>query len=193
MVARSQTAALRRGVEWQTAVESVPAVTPAVSNDKLDLDNDSAEADLASLFETSDDADTIPFELVDRAELILLQQSDPDLSSFFELATKGDDRYSVLSGVLVRFWRDKVAPSERSIHQVVLPTPLQPKLLHIAHDILAAGHLGIAKTQGRLLQHLFWPSISCDTKSFCCSCSLPAFGQRQKSSASAFAKYTFRE
>ena len=110
----------------QTAVESIPAVTPAVSNDESELDNDSAEADLASLFEISDDADTIPFELVDRAELIRLQQSDPDLSSLFELATKGNDRYSVISGVLVRAWRDKVAPPESSIHQIVVPTALRP-------------------------------------------------------------------
>ena len=48
---------------------------------------------MASLFESSDDTDTIPFELVDRPELIRLQKSDTSLSSLFELAEKGDDHY----------------------------------------------------------------------------------------------------
>jgi len=56
--------------------------------------------------------DTIPFELVDRTELIRLQQSGPDLSSLFELANKGDECYLVNSGVLLRTWRDKLAPPE---------------------------------------------------------------------------------
>jgi len=52
----------------------------------------------------------------------------------------------------------------------VVPSSLQPKLLQIAHDIPAAGHLGVAKTQRRLLQHFFWPSISRDIKNFCRAC-----------------------
>jgi len=52
----------------------------------------------------------------------------------------------------------------------VVPTSLRPKLLQIAHDIPAAGHLGVAKTQSHLLQHFFWPSISRDTKNFCRTC-----------------------
>jgi len=43
------------------------------------------------LFESSVDVETIPFVLVDRSELIRLQQSDLGLSSLFELAEKGDD------------------------------------------------------------------------------------------------------
>ena len=65
---------------------------------------------MASLFESSDVSDTIPFELVDRTEFIRLQQSDLSLASLFELAEKGDDHYFLKSGVLLRSWRDKVAP-----------------------------------------------------------------------------------
>ena len=39
------------------------------------------------------------FELVDRTELIRLQQCGPGLS-LFELADKGDDHYLIKSGVL---------------------------------------------------------------------------------------------
>jgi len=75
------------------------------------------EADLAALFESSVVVETIPFELVDRSELICLQQSDLCLSSLFELAEKGDDHYFLKSGVLLRSSRDKMAPPESSFQQ----------------------------------------------------------------------------
>lgn len=128
--------------------------------------------DLASLFESSVVAETIPFDFVDRTELIRLQQSDPGLSSLFALVDKGDDHYLIKSSVLLRTWRDKLAPPESSIHQIVVPVSVRPKLLQIAHEIPAAGHLGVAKTQTRLLHHFCWPSISRDTKSFCHSCDI---------------------
>ena len=74
--------------------------TPLVSDSErdpteaeLDSVDKPAEADMASLFESSDASDTIPFGLVDRTELIRSQQSDLSLSSLFELAEKGDDHY----------------------------------------------------------------------------------------------------
>ena len=64
-------------------------------------------------------------------------------------------------------------PSEvRYRGAIVVPASLRPKLLQIAHEIPAAGHLGATKTQSRLLRHFFWPSISRDTKSFCRSCDI---------------------
>ena len=113
----------------------------------------SAVSDLASLFESSEAEETISFEHVDRTELIRLQQSDSSLTTLFELAKKGDKRYLVKSGVLLRFWRDKIDLSESCIHQIVFPATLRPKLLQFAHEIPAAGHLGVAKTQSRLLRH----------------------------------------
>jgi len=111
----------------QITSASVADVTASHSGKKSDPVDDSVESRLASLFESSKIADTIPFELVNRTELIRLQQSEPDLSSLFELAHKGDD--CVRSGVLVQSWRAKLAPPESSIHQVIVPTTLRPKLL----------------------------------------------------------------
>jgi len=117
--------------------------------------------------------ETIRFELVDRSELIRLQQSDLGLSSsLFELAEKGDDHYFLKFRVLLRSWRDKMVPPESSFHQILVPASLRPKLLQIAQEIPAAGYLGIGKAQSRLLRHFFWPSISRDTKSFCPSCDI---------------------
>ena len=157
VITRSQAAALRRETDLQTPLDSEPEISP-VEAESYSVDK-SVEADLASLFESSVDAETIPFELVDRTELIRLQQSDSGLSSLFELADKGDDHYFLKSSVLLRSWRDKMAPPESSFHQIVVPASLRPKLLQIAHEIPAAGHLEVAKTQSRLLRHVFWPSI----------------------------------
>jgi len=105
-----------------------------------------------------------PFpELVDRTELIRLQQSDPGLSSLFEQAEKGDDRYLVRSGVLLKTWKNKLAPPHSSIQQIVVPATLRPQLLQIAH----VGHMGVFKTRSSRLRHFYWPSIFHDIGKFC--------------------------
>jgi len=75
---------LRREAELPTPRGSRcrPEISPVeAESDSVDK---SVEADLlASLFKSYVAAETIPFELVDRAELIRLQQSDPGLSSLF--------------------------------------------------------------------------------------------------------------
>jgi len=70
----------------------------------------------------------------------------------------------------LRKWRDNVSPPSAAIHQIVVPTQLRPKLMYIAHDIPAAGHLGVAKTKARLQRHFYWPGISNNVKEFCRTC-----------------------
>ena len=118
---------LHNEAELQTPLDrksgSSPNEAESDSVDKL------VEADLASLFESSDDVETIPFELANRSKLIRLQQSDSGLSSLFKLAEKGDDHYFLKSGVLLRSWCDK-----SRFHQIVVPVSLRPKLLQTAHE-----------------------------------------------------------
>jgi len=121
----------------QPPLVAEPEDTPVEA--ELDSVDKSVEADLASLFESYVATETIPFELGDCTELICLQQSDTSLSSLFELADKGDDHYFIKSGVLLRTWRDKLAPTESSLHQIVVPASMHLKLLQIAHEIPAAG------------------------------------------------------
>jgi len=45
-----------------------------------------------------------------------------------------------------------------SADQIVVPAQLRAKVLQLAHDIPAAGHLGIRKTQDRLEPHFFLAS-----------------------------------
>ena len=74
VVSRSQSAVMHREVELQPSLDPDPDIFPA--DVESDLAGRSAEAELASLFESSVAAETIPFELVSHTELICLQQFD---------------------------------------------------------------------------------------------------------------------
>ena len=91
VISRSQSAVMHREADLQ------PSLGPDPDNFPADVESDSAsksvEAGLASLFKSSVATETLPSEVVDRTELIRLQQSDPVLFSLFERAEKGDERY----------------------------------------------------------------------------------------------------
>jgi len=70
VVTCSQTASLRREADLQTSLDSEPEISPAEAESAF-VDK-SVEAGLAALSESSVAAETIPFELVDRTELIRL-------------------------------------------------------------------------------------------------------------------------
>ena len=123
--------------------------------------------DLPSLFELSHSVENL-----NREQLIELQKKDPSLASIYALVDKPGHHYLTRSGVLLREWCDDVSPPSAAIHQIVVPTCLRPKLLHIAHAIPAAGHLGVAKTKARLQRHFYWPGISRDVKEFCRTCDI---------------------
>ena len=173
VLTRSQTAAIRKQAESSTPANTSSDVDQTTSNpDHAGEDDPDPVTNLSTLFEKSQSSSQPLFESVDRVKLIQLQQSDPDLATLFVLATQPDQDYVIRNGVLMRAWRDKCSPQEATIYQVVVPTPLRAKLLYLAHEIPAAGHLGIAKTKDRILRHFYWPSISLDTRNFCRSCDI---------------------
>ena len=47
---------------------------------------------------------------------------------------------------------------------------MRSKILHIAHDIPASGHLGIAKTRDRILKCFVWPNVRKDIRMYCKTC-----------------------
>jgi len=121
---RSQSTVVHREAEMQTSLESDPEVSSVeVESDPAD---NSLEAGLASLFEGLVTAESFSPDLLDCAQLIRLQLSDPGLSPLFEQAEKGDERYFFRSGVLLRTSRTKLALTYRSIYQIVVPTTLRP-------------------------------------------------------------------
>jgi len=136
---------------------------------------DRGDDNVTDLSPLSDEAAAQPppsIDSVDRAESIRLQQTDVDLNNLFDLVLHEEHPYSFRSGVLVKAWRDKLSPHEATYHHVVVPTVLRDKLLYVAHDIPAAGHLGAAKTKDRLLRNFYWTSISKQVKELCRSCNV---------------------
>jgi len=80
--------------------------------------------------------------------------------------------YLIHSGVLLHKWCDDILPPSAAIHQIVVLTLLSAELLHIAHAIPAAGHLGVVKTKARLVRHFYWLGILRDVKEFCRTCDI---------------------
>ena len=73
----------------------------------------------------------------------------------------------------MRRWRPPDAQCNeewRVVNQVVVPKQLRGEVLWLAHEGPLAGHLGINKTQQRILQHFYWPGLRTDVVTFCKSC-----------------------
>ena len=114
-----------------------------------------------------------------REMLIEQQKADPDLVELREKALTPDEAtlvpicYFVKSGVLMRKFRPPEVPAEdewKVIYQIVVPSPYRKEILEMAHELPIAGHLGINKTQDRILQHFFWPKLRYDVAQFVKTC-----------------------
>jgi len=57
-----------------------------------------------------------------------------------------------------------------SADRIVVPSTLRSQVLQLAHEIPAAGHLGIRKTHARLQPHFYWPRMLKDVTHFCKLC-----------------------
>ncbi|XP_072174662.1 uncharacterized protein [Diadema setosum] len=70
-------------------------------------------------------------------------------------------------------WRPPDATSDedfRDVHQVVVPKMYRKEIISLAHEAPLAGHLGINKTQEKVLRYFFWPGLRHDVAEFCRSC-----------------------
>lgn len=109
----------------------------------------------------------------DREELINLQQQDDNLTALFEMVIErdfpvGKPYYFMQNSVLMH--RDIVRKTRQEVEQVVIPRCLRAKILEMAHDIPASGHLGIHKTKARLWPHFYWPGMNKQVIAYCRSC-----------------------
>ncbi len=102
-----------------------------------------------------------------------LQQNDPELDPLFKIALESQSvdntssYYFLSDGILMRSWRNPNVPNVPSVNvtQIVVPKILRSQLLKVAHDIPAAGHLGVKKTLQRLQSHFYWNTICRDVNS----------------------------
>ena len=57
-----------------------------------------------------------------------------------------------------------------AVEQLVLPKQCRKTVLHLAHTIPLAGHIGRDKTTRRIPQWFYWPTVYKDTADYCRSC-----------------------
>ena len=111
--------------------------------------------------------------ITDRNQLINLQKSDINMKNLRKKAVsdeyKNENSYYFLQDeMLMHHLSDK--KTNFSADRIVVPTALRLQILQLAHDIPAAGHLGIRKTMSRLQPHFFWPHMHKYVIHYCKSC-----------------------
>ena len=107
--------------------------------------------------------------------LILEQFKDSKIEKLFDKVNSVDGSYPKFqrwnNGVLVRI-SNRSKKAKNLVTQVVLPQVYVGKILNLAHDTLMSGHLGIRKTQDRILTHFYWPGCYTDIRRYCRSCEI---------------------
>ena len=73
-------------------------------------------------------------------------------------------------GLIYRRWTPPGHDTEMAVKQLVLPQQCRGTVLHLAHTIPLAGHMGRDKTFRRILQRFYWPTVYKDTADYCRSC-----------------------
>lgn len=115
---------------------------------------------------------TLDMTNISTPEFVALQLSDISLASCYEKAGSISDtfpKFVKINDVLVRQW-NKSKNSKNIVNQIIVPKVLRNKIISLAHDTIMSGHLGVRKTQCRILSHFFWPGIYSDISRYCRSC-----------------------
>lgn len=86
------------------------------------------------------------------------------------------ERLELSKGVLYRRWESDEGDS--SMLQLIVPKSLRPDVLKLLHDAKSAGHLGVAKTLGRVRQRFYWHRCSQTVRDWCRKCDVCAASKR---------------
>ena len=100
-----------------------------------------------------------------REKLIAAQKSDSQIQEW--RGKEKPERYMEQSGVLCRRWHPKNGRPSDKCNQIVLPPSYRAEVLHLAHDVPMAGHLGRERTLTRLRRRFWWPGIVADVTEYC--------------------------
>ena len=98
-----------------------------------------------------------------------LQRADSSLSVGWKAASELKSGFCEEDGLLYHQAKDNFSESNETM-QLVLPFSCRKLVLHLAHTVPLAGHLGSAKTTQRILTRLYWPTVYRDVRDFCRSC-----------------------
>ena len=116
--------------------------------------------------------------MVEPAELKREQLRDEGLGHLWAKAKAPDQDNSKYifkeeDGWLVRQLRDPDQPKEGTGPKLlVIPAKYREKIMKVAHESLASGHMGINNTITKIQTQFFWPGLSGDVSRFCRSCEI---------------------
>ena len=101
-----------------------------------------------------------------------LQLEDPTLSSCFSAVKNPDEAREALEEGNTCFVKnnEKLYRVAVDTEQLVVPKVLRAEVLHLGHSIPWAGHLGMEKTENRILNRFYWPGFHKDIAEYCRSC-----------------------
>ena len=103
-----------------------------------------------------------------------LQQSDDTLKAIRKAAEEtpsmAGEGFFKRGELIYRRWKPPGHDLETSIEQLILPKPCRSTVIHLAHTIPLAGHLGRDKTTQRILQRFYWSTVYKETADHCRSC-----------------------
>ena len=99
------------------------------------------------------------------------QRNDDSLAKFWTFcedgSTERNANFQVKGGFLYRIYVDK---DDESIEQLMVPTEFRWKIMHMAHEIPLAGHMGAEKTSKKIKDFFYWPNMNKDILEFCRTC-----------------------
>jgi len=117
--------------------------------------------------------------VLSRTALIREQKADAELEGLRQTALSESETVDVPGGfylkddVLMRKWRNPRSPATDEwsvVHQVVMLQSFRSEVLRLGHKVPMAGHMGIRKTQARVMAHFYWPKLHKDVVEFCRTC-----------------------
>lgn len=101
----------------------------------------------------------------------MLQHSDPVLKSLYTKVLTADNHTAQIGGSVYAIHNAILYQGEESdSRRLVVPSSCRSLVLHLAHTIPWAGHLGHYKTYLRLASRFFWPSMYSDVQTYCKTC-----------------------
>jgi len=127
------------------------------------------------LLRTPLNLDTSIDSVTDRTKLINLQKADANLAKIRKECANNHENsensyFFLRDDMLMHHFSDR--KTNFASDRIVVPSSLRLQILQLAHDIPAAGHLGIRKTHSRLQPHFYWPRMLKDVTHFCKSCDI---------------------
>ncbi len=180
----------REEAKTEALKEEFPGIFPACvvtrsqsEKAKCDLKESGQVTDtgilLAETFFKDLESDASASPVLSRAALIEQQKGDPEVEKLRQGAMSEAEICDVPEGfyikddVLMRKWRNPRSPASDDwavVHQLVLPSDFRPEVLRLAHEAPMAGHVGIRKTQSRIMAHFYWPKLHADVVQYCRTC-----------------------